>query len=202
MEEVKSVTVQETVSETAENDISQPEEPEHLEDIPVDKAEKEPQELKYDLVFFLGVLLKAQKAEKTITEEKIFPQLPDCAYEEKNRKFYLALKDAKILGSSPDFILFSTDEITKSEINDPVFNRELYFFLKDRCKVDKMCAAIGPAETKKLIEMYRAKENYPEAADIKIERYQQEKETVSASGEMDPVEFLEKMLEIKVKVED
>ncbi|MBQ5804753.1 MAG: hypothetical protein IIW22_03125, partial [Erysipelotrichaceae bacterium] len=66
----------------------------------------------------------------------------------------------------------------------------------------KMCAAIGPAETKKLIEMYRAKENYPEAADIKVERYQQEKETVSASGEMDPVEFLEKMLEIKVKVED
>ena len=96
MEEVKSVAAQETVSETAENDISQPEEPEHLEDIPVDKAEKEPQELKYDLVFFLGVLLKAQKAEKTITEEKIFPQLPDCAYEEKNRKFYLALKDAKI----------------------------------------------------------------------------------------------------------
>ena len=202
MEEVKSVAAQETAAEVSENDVSQLEVPEHQEEIPVEKTEKEPQELKYDLVFFLGVLLKAQKAEKTVTEEKIFPQLPDCAYEEKNRKFYLALKDAKILGSSADFILFSTDEITKSEINDPAFNRELYFFLKDRCQVDKMCAAIGPAETKKLIEMYRTKENYPEAADIKVERYQQEKEAAAAPREMDPVEFLEKMLEIKVKVED
>jgi len=161
-----------------------------------------PAELKYDLVYYLGIILKAQKAEKTSAEEKIYPALPDYTYDEKRRKFYLALKDTQIFGSTSDFILFNADDITKTEINDPSFNRELYFFLKDECGVDKMCAAVGPSETKKLIEMYRTRDQYPEALDIKVERYQQETETKASAKPTDPIAFLEQMLEIKVKVED
>ena len=195
--------IPETVPEEPDIPVAEEEYAPVSEPEPVHEAAPAPAEQKYDLVYYLGIILKAEKAEKTSAEEKIYPTLPDYTYDEKRRKFYLALKDTKIFGSTSDFILFNADDITKTEINDPAFNRELYFFLKEECGVDKMCAAVGPAETKKLIEMYRTRDQYPEALDIKVERYQPEKEAkASVADTTDPIAFLEKMLEIKVKVED
>lgn len=88
-------------------------------------------------------LLSATKEEKQTTEKIFENKLEEYAYDVNYRKFYSVIRDTKIFGTSKDFLLVSCEKEIAERINDAVFNKDLYFFLKNNLYLDKMIYAIS-----------------------------------------------------------
>ena len=199
------VIEEEMIPEAAE--IPEPEYPEPEEEIPAELPEEEPlpdldlSEVTYSDEELADMLLTATKEAKKDDEQKIYSILDEFAYDPPNARFYAALKDTTIFGSSEDFVLFRAGSFARMQINDGEFNRELYFFLKHRLQVDKMCYAVEDAEMwDRIVPLYKTAAIEGKTPAFRVERYSESPaETVK---EMTPEGKLKDLFGDLVKMED
>lgn len=124
------------------------------------------QEEDVDYDFLLGILKNATKNYKNedlYLLEKIDEYLLDSEY----RKFATVIKNSNLIASSKDAVILESDE--KYKINDELFNQELYYFLVDNLKIEKMIYAINENDKNKLFDFY--KEKRFEIEDVVINKY-------------------------------
>jgi DNA polymerase-3 subunit gamma/tau len=123
----------------------------------------------------LSLLVQCDKKYK-VTDENTLAMVKsygDLAY----RKYVTLLEDTKIAASGQDCIVLSVQQqAIANRINEEKMNRELYFFMKDTLKTDKMLYAVTEEDLKKDIQEYRMlmkKKQLPEP--LKVVRYEKEK---------------------------
>lgn len=166
----------EDVQETIENEMELTEHIPPIEDSSEIKTDEEHSiEITYEEIG--RILLTASKDEKEKDEKLLSQKLEEFAYEIDYRPYYTTLKDVEILGSSRDFIVFMGEKISNFRINEQVFNRELYFFLKDKIGIDKMSYIVSKNKINTHITpaFLKARENHDDSYVVK--RYQRESET-------------------------
>lgn len=134
----------------------------------------------------LSILMNANREEKT-NDSIIFNRIGLYELEVDKRKFYQALHDAELFASSKDMIIVCGSDIQDKMINNPSFNKELYFFIEEEFGIDKMIFAIDKPRRDKIVKLYIDARNHPENynidIDIKIERYKKEEKIVKSKEE-------------------
>lgn len=147
-----------------------------VEDTAIEEPKKEivvsKQEVpSYSIDDYVSILLQCDKVSKA-SDEAAFQNL-DLMIDAEAMKYVSILKDSKIAASGKDCILLSVKAGSlEKRINEIDFNRELYFFSKDKLGVDKMYFAATEQEVKEAIASFvemRQNESLPAAR--KIVRY-------------------------------
>ena len=180
-----------------------PELPQEPEELPEEEppADEIPEDISYSDEELADMLLTARKEDKTADEEKIYSDLESYSYEEKERRFYAALRQTTIFGSNEEFIIFRSTPIARMQINEAEFNRDLYFFLRDKMKVDKMCYAMEDAEFReRIVPLYLRAKQEGRKPEFHVRRYQQTEE--ERTKELTPEDKLQDLFGNIVKVED
>ena len=173
------------------------------EPLPEEEALPYPEipEVSYSDEELADILLSATREAKNEDTEKIYFHLEDYIYEEKEKRFYDALHGTTVFGSNDDFIIFRAQPVARMQINDGEFNRELYFFLKHRLQVDKMCYAVEDSEMRdKIIPLYKAAAGQGKTTSFRVQRYTEIPAEVHK--EMTPEGKLKDLFGDLVKTED
>jgi len=121
----------------------------------------------------LSLLVQCDKKSK-IADENTIAMVKSYA-DLKHRKYTSLLEDAKIGASGPDCILLGVQQqAIANRINEEKMNYELYFFMKDTMKTDKMLYAATEEDIKEAAKQFMAlmkTDNLP--SPMKIERYEE-----------------------------
>lgn len=176
-------TPEEIIEVKEETIITQKEEEKKTEEPKKDEIEKD---ITVSNDILLSILMNANREEKT-NDSIIFNRIGLYELETDKRKFYQALHDVELFASSKDMIIVCGSDIQDKIINDPSFNKELYFFIEEEFGIDKMIFAIDKARREKIVKLYVDARNHPENynidIDIKIERYKREEKKVKSKEE-------------------
>ena len=123
--------------------------------------------------FYLAILQKATRDEKH-KDQIIYERLVDLENDIEHRRYFEALKDSEIFADDEDAIIFSfKSELLAKQFNDSELNKDLYFFVRDEFKIDKMLYGIDESTKIRLIDMYRHIKDY-DLSSYKVERYSKE----------------------------
>lgn len=127
-----------------------------------------------DYGFLVNILFHASKPEK-ISDSIIYNRMDMYKMEPSERKFYSLLNGTELFASAHDAMIIVGDDIHASNINDPIMNKELYFFINDKLGIDKMVYAISHKEKAELIRRYR--NPFPEDInqELVVNKYTREK---------------------------
>ena len=129
----------------------------------------------------LSLLVQCNKKEK-IADENTFAMIKSYA-DLKNRKYTSLLEDAKVAASGTDCIVLGVDaQAIANRINEEKMNKELYFFMKDQMKTDKMLYAVTKEDLKAITKEFIARRKTDSLpSPMKIERPQaEEAQTVNS----------------------
>lgn len=126
----------------------------------------------YSVNEIVSILVLCDKASKA-QDEEAFRKLSSMM-DLESRKYTTLLNDTKIAASGKDCILvLCRANAVANRINDPEMNQKLYYFLKEKCNLDKMLFAITEHAFKEASSEFRALwqiNSLPEG--MKIEKYQ------------------------------
>jgi DNA polymerase-3 subunit gamma/tau len=121
----------------------------------------------------LALLVQCNKKSKVADENTI--AMVKSYGDLKHRRYTSLLEDAVIGASGEDCILLVVPQVIANRINEEKMNRELYFFMKDTMKTDKMLYAVSEEDMKDAVVQFASlmkKKELPEP--MKIEKYQLE----------------------------
>ncbi|MBR4162178.1 MAG: DNA polymerase III subunit gamma/tau [Solobacterium sp.] len=168
LEEPKTTQIVQQVSEPVKQ-IKQEEKP-VVEEPVIEKKENKT----YSVNDIVRILVLCDKVSKSHDEE-VFRNLSSMM-DLENRKYTTLLNDTKIAASGKDCILLlCRAQAVANRINDPEMNKELYYFLKEKCNLDKMIFAITEQAFKEASSEFRALWQVNSLPDgMNIEKYQTE----------------------------
>lgn len=121
----------------------------------------------------LALLVQCNKKSKVADENTI--AMVRSYGDLKHRRYTSLLEDAVIGASGEDCILLVVPQVIANRINEEKMNRELYFFMKDTMKTDKMLYAVNEEDMKEAVVQFASlmkKKELP--SPMKIEKYQLE----------------------------
>lgn len=139
--EKKSVQPELKKEEQKEEVVSKPVKEEPIQEVEKEDVSRETVTNIFDPDFYLGLFQTCTKEYKRQDHEIFHEMVQDISME--GRKYSSALKGTDIGGSGPDaIILVCKDESIASWINDPLFNEQLYMYMKQKYDFHKMIYAV------------------------------------------------------------
>jgi len=147
--------VKEVVEETKEENVSEIEESKDLNDL-------------------LNILKQCTRDHK-INDEIIINKIEMYRYDENYRKFFMILSETKLFTSSEDAILLEATPSIVHQINDPIINEQLFNFINEEYKINKMVFGVTSEEVNKLVELYKKLTPEEKTNFSKIEKYKAKK---------------------------
>jgi len=167
----------------------------------VEVEKPKPEEIKQEVLdidkeFLLKILLDANRDLK-INDQIIYNKLDLYQYEPEKRKFYQLLIGTELFACNKDAIIIVGSKTQADNINERIFNEELYNFVNVEFGIDKMVYAITQDDKKELIEKYKSAPQEDRNKPVYVEKYTLKK----TSGDC-PEDTLNLLFGDKVKVED
>ena len=168
LKEPKTTQIVQQISEPVRQ-IKQEEKP-AVEEPVIEKKENKT----YSVNDIVRILVLCDKVSKS-QDEEVFRKLSSMM-DLENRKYTTLLNDTKIAASGKDCILLlCRAQAVANRINDPEMNKELYYFLKEKCNLDKMIFAITEQAFKEASSEFRALWQVNSLPDgMNIEKYRME----------------------------